>query len=290
MQSTLRGFATQPRAWIAIAAGLALLAVLLAPILPDGIDWRLTYRPAALAMLHGQNPFGPEVAPEAPFFAAPWVLILLLPFAFLPVTVGRSILLIVSLTAFVYTAHKLGASLLSTAAFLLAPPIMHSLLNANIEWIPLLGFVLPPQLGLFLVAVKPQTGFAVGVYWLVEAWHTGGWRNVIRVFAPVSIALLISFLLFGLWPLRVNQAMSIAWFNASLWPASIPVGLGLLIASIRKREVRFAMGASPCLSPYVLFHSWSAALAGLLPAQLEFFAAVAGLWILILIRAGVLPF
>jgi hypothetical protein len=63
-----------------------------------------------------------------------------------------------------------------------------------------------------------------------------------------------------------------------------------MVAAFRRREKRYAMAASPALSPYVLFHSWSAALAALLPEQAEFIAAVIGLWILIIIRAGILPF
>lgn len=65
---------------------------------------------------------------------------------------------------------------------------------------------------------------------------------------------------------------------------SIPVGLALVVASIRKRKMEYAMGAAPCLSPYVLFHSWSGALAAILSAQAETLIAVAGLWILVILR------
>jgi hypothetical protein len=44
------------------------------------------------------------------------------------------------------------------------------------------------------------------------------------------------------------------------------------------------MAASPCLSPYVLLHSWSAALVALSRQQAEMVAAVIGLWLLIIIR------
>ncbi len=73
-------------------------------------------------------------------------------------------------------------------------------------------------------------------------------------------------------------------FNASLWPVSLPVGLTLIVAAIRRRNIKFAMPASPCFSPYVLFHSWSAALVALSAQTTEMVTAVIGLWILVIIR------
>jgi hypothetical protein len=261
------------------------LAVAVASSLPDGIDWELTYRPAALAMLQGRNPYDSEVAPEAPFFAAPWGLLPLIPLAVLPVEIGRALLLFISMGCFAYTAKRLGAGLAGVVAFTLSPPVVHCLLNANVEWLPLLGFVLPPQLGLFFISVKPQTGFAVGLFWFVEAWRRGGWREVVRIFAPVTIALLLSFGLYGLWPFRFSSVLGIAQnFNASLWPMSLPIGLALLVAAIRTRKVEYAMPASPCLSPYVLFHSWSSAVVALSSRTPELITAVIGLWIVVILR------
>lgn len=276
---------TTPATIAAVVVVAVVLVAVMAAVLPAGIDWRDTYRPATLAMLQGRNPYARDVAPTAPFFAAPWGLIPLILPALLPANVGGAILLLVSLIAFTYTAKKLGAGLIATVAFLVSPPVVHCLLNANIEWMPLLGFVLPPQIGLFFIAVKPQTGFAVGIFWLIEAWRKGGWREVLRVFAPVTVALLLSFVLYGLWPFNFGGVIGIAQtFNASLWPVSIPVGLALLVTAIRRREICFAMPASPCLSPYVLFHSWSAALVALSTQTVEMVAAVIGLWLAVIIR------
>lgn len=272
--------------WAGAAVLLLVLAWLVAPLLPLGIDWRDTYRPATLALLHARNPYDADVAPVAPFFAAPWGLLPLIPLAVLPLEVGRAFLLFISLGAFAYAAHALGARPIGLGAFLISPPVVHCLLNANIEWIPLLGFVLPPQIGLFFVAVKPQTGFAVAAFWLVEAWRQGGWRQVIRTFGPVALAFLLSFALFGLWPFRFDSVLSIAQgFNASLWPYSIPVGLALFAWAVYKREIRFAMPVSPCLSPYVLFHSWTSALVAISAQDIAMVAAMVALWVLVIVQA-----
>jgi len=250
-----------------------------------GIDWRLTYRPAALAFLRGQNPFNVEVSPEAPFFAAPWGLIPLLPLALLPVEVGRALVMLVGIFAFSIAAHRMGAKPITMAVFLLSPPVVHTILNANIEWMPILGFVMPPSIGLFFVTVKPQTGFAVAIWWLFDAWRKGGLGLVIRTFAPVTIAYLISFAIYGLWPLGMFNAIGYGTgFNSSLWPLSIPIGLVLLVTSIKKRDIKYAMPASPFLSPYVLFHAWSSAVFAFVSEPVQLTVIVLGLWIAVGIR------
>jgi hypothetical protein len=133
--------------------------------------------------------------------------------------------------------------------------------------------------------MKPQIGIAVAPFWLVEAWRVGGWKLVLKTFLPFTIVLLLSFVIFGIWPMySFSYRVSEVWFNASLWPMSIPVGLALFVASIRKRKIEYAMAASPCLSPYALFYSWTGALLAIVSSTPETIAAVVGLWILIAIR------
>ncbi|MBK8782697.1 MAG: hypothetical protein IPO22_13015 [Anaerolineales bacterium] len=269
---------------ILLFAGLTLVIMKLVPA-GLGIDWRLTYRPAAVALMQGKNPYDVEVSPEAPFFAAPWGLLPFLPLALFPVEVGRAMVMLIGIIVFAFTAYRLGATPFTMALFLLSPPVVHTILNANIEWLPILGFALPPPIGLFFITIKPQTGFAVGIFWLFDSWQKGGIRLVIRNFAPVTIAYLISFAFFGLWPLGMFGVIKYGQgFNSSLWPVSIPVGLVLLVTAIQKRDAKYAMSASPCLSPYVLFHAWSSAFIALINSPLQMATAVIGLWIVVVIR------
>jgi len=258
--------------------------VLLFIYLPEGVDWRETYRPAVLALLTGHTPYGMG---SSPFFAAPWSLVLLIPFALLPVRVGEIALFGVGLVTYALVAYRWGAKPLTLALFLFSPPVILGLLHGNVVWMSLLGFTLPPQIGLLLVTVKPQVGVGAVVFWLFEAWRKGGWREVLRVFWPVSLAFLASLALFGLWPLKFADVLPIAYiYNVSLWPFLLPVGLALMAASLRRREMRLAMAASPCLSPYVLIHGWAGPLAAILPQPLETFVAVVGLWIVAYLQRG----
>ena len=256
---------------LALFAGLAWA---LSVFLPPGVDWHTAFRPAALALLEGQSPYVVKG-----YLNAPWALIPLLPLALLPETVGRAVLVLISLVCFTITAHKIGAKIPAIIALLLSPPVLHGLLNANIDWLAVLGFVLPPQIGLFFVSTKPQIGIGVAIYWFINIWHRQGWREVIRTFTPISIALLLSFAIFGWWPLRFETQLNL-WWNASLWPVSIPVGLALMVAAIRKSSLSHAMAASPCFSPYVLLHSWVGALYAIITHVPEFIAAVVGLCIM----------
>jgi hypothetical protein len=276
--------------WLAVGAvllGWILFSIILERCLTPGIgiDWRLTYRPATLAFWQGKNPYDPALSPQAPFYAAPWGLILLAPFLWLPEGIGVALLVIGGLIVCAMAAIRMRAKPLAMAAFLLAPPVVHGMMNANIEWIPILGFTLPPPIGIFFVTVKPQTGFAVVLFWVWEAWRNERWRGVAKLTIPISGAFLISFLAYGLWPMRVqNLVQQNLYFNASLWPISIPVGMVLIVAAFRQRNIRFAFPASACFSPYVLFHSWSGALFALVGLPAEALAASIGLWIVILLR------
>ncbi len=279
--------ATDLRLLMTIAFVIIVMIPVLALTFPFGPDWRDVYRRAALDLLHGQNPHD-TLQPR--FLNPTWILLPLMPIAILPMELGGAIFLIVSLGSFAYAAYKLGATPAAMSAFILSPPVMHCVLNGNIDWIPLLGATMPPQIGLFLVSAKPQIGVPIALFWLVEAWRgsegqQGGWREVVRIFAPVTVALGITMLLFGFWFLDWGE-QSGQWWNASLFPYSVPIGLVLVYLSLRKREMRFALPAGPCLSPYVLFHSWAAAVIAVVHKQRWAIIVSAVLWGLIVVRAA----
>ena len=263
-----------------VVAVMLTLSFLLAPIVPPAVDWVITFRPATLTLLSGESPYG-----RFYLVHAPWTLVMLAPLALLPEAVGRVMMILCGLISYAFIAYRLNAKPTAIVFLLLSPLVMHMLLNGNIDWLASFGFILPPQLGLFFISMKPQIGIAVAPFWLVEAWRVGGWKLVLKTFLPFTIVLLLSFVIFGFWPMySFSYKVSEVWFNASLWPMSIPVGLALLTVAIRKRKIEYAMAASPCLSPYALFYSWTGALLSIVSSTPETVAAVIGLWILVAIR------
>lgn len=247
--------------------------------LPIGIDWQNTYRPAALAVLAGDSPYSVEI-----YYAAPWAAWLLAPFALLPYRLGRLITFLVGFAAFALVAWRAGASLITMLLFLCSAGVIGCLNNGNIEWMPLLALACPPWLGLILLAVKPQVGIGLGIFWAITIVRERGVWAAVRTALPLAGLLGLSFLLYGLWPLRFGQTLAWSVDNTAVGLQATFVGAVLLVRAIRLQEPRLALAAGPFLAPYVLQFTWSACLVALLRHPWELAAAVVCLWIPVLLR------
>ncbi len=245
---------------------------------PDyGSDWEYTYRPAALAMVQGKSPYSVER-----FFAAPWSVIPLIPFALLPEPFGKTGVLLLGFLTFVYIAYKLGAPRASIIIFLLSASVIGCLWWGNIEWMPLLGVVLPAPIGLIFAITKPQVGIGIVIYWFIYTLRTKGLWNVIKTFMPVTVLTLLSFWIYGLWPLRFQQTLALSirgkQYNTSLWPQGIFIGVWLLYKAIQSNQPKIAVTSSPFLSPYALPFTWVSVLVGLFDTPWELLIVSIALW------------
>jgi hypothetical protein len=254
---------------------LTFITVAVTLYLPELIDWERTYRPATILLISGHSPYDIKS-----FLNPPWALIPLIPIAFLPSKIGGGILFAISLSAIIYVAVRMGATPISLIGFLISFPVLFLLLFGQIDWLILLGILMPPQIGLFFVLVKPQAGLAIAIFWLFEAFHKGGIRRVLIEFSPVVIMFGLSTIIYGFWFLNTPSELFTAKYNFSLWPLSIPIGAVLLINALRNRKKEISIMSSPFLSPYVAPHSWACALVAILPMQWEAVAASIGSWIM----------
>jgi hypothetical protein len=244
---------------------------------PISYDWH-TFRDAARQLISGASPYGKE------FYNPPWTLIPLIPMAALPLRLGSAVISALAFYSFGFIAYRLGARPLAWALFMISPPVILEMRSANITWLATLGVIMPPQIGIFFVLMKPQVGIGIAIYWLVEAWRRGKWAEVVRIFGPVTLTFGLSLIIFGFWPLRITEPISLA-VNTSLWPQSIPIGIVLILSAIRKQKSGLAISASPFLSPYLAMHSWGVAVLGLLPDNYLCVGGVIGLWVWILVKA-----
>jgi hypothetical protein len=265
----------------------SVVALLTAPILAlylllinkwaPGTDFASWMRPAVLEIMSGGNPYN-----VLGTYTPPWFLILIAPLATLPAKTGSFILSLANLIAFPAIAHKMGAKPMALALFTLSPFVLYNVLLAKYDFLVALGFLMPAQIGLFFVLIKPQIGAMVAVFWLAEAWKKGSVKEVIRTFAPVTLAFLASFALYGFYPSKWGQTMTIFYYegsNGAVWPYAIPIGLALTVRAVRERSLRLSILASPLVSPYLQPGSWAVPMLGLLPSQIEMIAAVIGLWL-----------
>jgi hypothetical protein len=106
----------------------------------------------------------------------------------------------------------------------------------------------------------------------------GRWQRVIKTFAPVSIALALSILLYGSWFTRALDLSTKGW-NASLFPWSLPIGAVLLFFALRRLRPDWAISATVLCSPYVSNPSWSGAFLSLTRDNRAMLAACAAWWI-----------
>jgi hypothetical protein len=193
-------------------------------------------------------------------------------------------LFLVGLIAFGLVARRAGATPVTLILFLCSAGVVGCLHNGNIEWLPLLGLLCPPSLGLILLAIKPQVGLGLGLFWAVTVWRKQGLKRLLATVTPVTALLVLSFLLYGLWPLRFRQTLAWSVDNTALGLQAAFVGAVLLVRALRTGDEGMALAAGPFLAPYVLQFTWSTCLVGLLRYPWEMLAAVICLWIPVILR------
>jgi hypothetical protein len=191
------------------------------------------------------------------------------------------------LTIVGYIAYKRGAKPFALALYIFMPQVQFMALNGDfIDVFTSIGFILPPQIGLFFVLAKPQAGFAVALFWLAEAWQNGKIKEVFKVFAPVTLAYALMLIMFS--PNMINTLLVApkiidAPWDANIWPYGMIIGIALLGVAIRKHNLGLAILASPCFFPYIGFYSWPIVLLGFLPNNFEFIIAIVVMCIISLI-------
>lgn len=283
---------TSPTATVLTHRSKALILVVLALVALPGLyysisvgqDWYQFYRPATLALIQGQNPYGIH-----DFHNAPWALIPFIPFALVPYQIGRTGFFLLSLACFFYIPYKLGAKPVSVILFVTSYPVISCLNGGGIEWLPMLAFVTPAPISLIFAAIKPQVGIGIGLYWLCESWRAGGVRTVIKNFLPVTFMLGASFLLYGFWIMTfMGKSQNVVnVINISIFPYLVPVGSYLLWVAVKQRHARPAMAASPFFAPYHTLFSLAVPLVALLEHPRLFALISACLWALGIVRAWV---
>mgnify|MGYP001114780248 CR=1 FL=1 len=245
---------------------------------PKGWDWIHTFRPATLTMLDGQSPYH-DLENDGDFWNPPWTLIPFIPIALLPERLSATVFFFVALISYFIIIMRFKVKITPLLLFFFSPPIMADLATGNNAWLTMLGYLMPPSIGLFFVMIKPQVGGIVAVYWLVEGWREGGFKKVIITFSPVIVAYVLSFLIYGFWTTKLPSILN-GGINLGLYPYSIPLGLFLLSRALQKREIKYAYMASPFLAPYAAINSLGTVVLGLISSTRDTFVTTLGLWIM----------
>lgn len=222
-----------------------------------GYDFEI-FASAARVMLAGGSPYL-----VSGFYNPFWTLIPIIPFAVLPEPIGYGLFASVNILLYACAAYRIGVR--NKLVLLIVTVILGGsiALIGNIEGWFLLGMVLPPQIGMFFLMMKPQTGASVALVLAWIAYRRGGIPDVLRLVLPVLAGFAISFVLYGDWFMSAATLRSAAW-NASLWPWSLVIGLPVLCAAIVFKNLRLALVSAPFLSPYVSVWAYGYVLIGVL--------------------------
>jgi len=273
MESTVKKF-------LPLISMLALLSVLLIALtfFSAGGDWQEVLRPSTRALLDGRNPYD-----ELRFLSPPWAFLVLIPPALLPSVLGSALFGAIGAAGYLLAFYRLRVKPIGLVFLVANPAFLAALFNPNFDWAVALGFTLPPQIGLFFVLTKPQISAPLVLFWLIDAWRSGGWRRTAWTFAPVLIAYALSFLIFGPWILHMGGAVSSLSNTANVWPWGLLAGVVLVILSLRKWRANLALIAGPFFSPYLAPYSWLPAISGLIPDTLATVAACIAFWVAFLI-------
>jgi hypothetical protein len=234
---------------------LALALFLISPLLvyaftfslPPASDFLDSFFPAAHVPL---DPYG---VPS--YLNPPWVALLLYPLTFLPERVAQAIIAFLNLAMTLLLISRYKGNRWSFLLTITSAPFLSLLVNGNMDWLPMMAFLLPANWGLAVMLSKPQTGIMAGLVWFKQA------KRKIPFLFPAAGLLLASFLIWGWWVSRMfHQSLqsggrAIGPWNISPFPWLIPLGLFLLHQAWKREDELIAVAATLCLTPYFAVYS-----------------------------------
>jgi len=267
----LPAYAARPdfRRTVAIALALAVVWWLAALVFGawTGVEpWSDQRRTFTQAVHHLADPYSALVWPYVPWTALP-----LIPFGLLPAALAvllQMILYFVLLAALIY---RFEGGLAAALIVLTSAIAFDTALEINLEWMVVIGLLLPPVWSGPLLLVKPQAALGAWLGYAPRDWLRGG----LLVLAVAAAALLIwpgwvegmiediQVNTLGDWGARINIAFS----NLMPRPLSWAIGAALAILALRRRDPVIGVFAWQFVVPYATFY-------GIMPA----FALFAARW------------
>lgn len=221
------------------------LLVALERFYPVGVDWEYTF---SAVSGHWLDPYVIET-----FTSPPWI-VALLPHAWLPTTWGNAINLCLNVLMIALVIRRFNGGLPLMLLVYTSPPFFDLVRTNNIDWIPLLALLLPPMWGLPLLALKPQSLSGIALIW----WKRS--TNRIKLVAPLIVIVLLSFLIWGMWPFQIQSLGDVQW-NFAPWPFGIVLGAYMLFRAYKQDDEFLAAAATPFLMPYIAPYSVAGILA-----------------------------
>lgn len=190
------------------------------------------------------------------FVYPPWTGFLLIPFGLLPLplaTLAQMCLYFAFLTGVIFKFGGNRRTMLITLTSFIA---LDAALELNIDWLVCLGLLVPPAFSGPFLLVKPQN--ALG-YWLSFKR-----REFVRAVIAVMALLIVSLIVWGLWPLQMLDAIRVNTLGRSYnlaplallpWPVALAIGLGLGWIAFKRRDPVLSILAWLFFVPYTTLYA-----------------------------------
>lgn len=229
-----------------IAATLLGLTWAAQGIIPIGEDWRETFSRLSVRWPYEHNA---SATPAHKFYGVPWTM-LLLPHALLPLELGNAINFLLNLTVPLAVIAKLKGGYRAMVIVYLSPFYFQVVAVNNIDWVPLLAFLMPASFAPILFSIKPQSLGGALLIFTKQAWQRWRWRGAL-IFAPLALLLTASVFVWPGWWHAVGAPPLDANINAAPFPVLVPFGLWLMYRAWKEDDAIMAACATPFLVPYM---------------------------------------
>jgi hypothetical protein len=237
---------------IAVAAGFWLGFFVLANLDRIGL---LVWGDQLGIWLQAPRNFGnPYVLPS--FVSPPYISIFLLPLTALPPLLAILIQLCLTTVVLALLVYKHGGNWRTLLLVVSCYIMFHVTIELNVDWLVMIGLLVPPAWSAPFLATKPQLAYGV-----VLSYSR---RDFVRFVIVGLILLIVSLLIWNQWPLQMLEAtrrvISTAQWNTALIGlltpfVAIPVGLLLAWRGFRRRDPVLCTLAGFFFVPYTGFYS-----------------------------------
>lgn len=203
-----------------------------------GVDWEFSFDPAMSNFL--------DYWDHSSYVGFPWLLFFI-PHGLLPLALGNAINLTLNILVPLAVIMRYRGGWQAVALLYTSPFFLDLMRTNNVDWIPLVAFLLPLWAGLPFLVAKPQVLGGAALIWLKKHWRQPLWV------LPAALMVLVSVGVWGITePLAANdtQALYTADWNFAPFPFMVPVGLYLLWKAWQREDAVVGAAATPFLVPY----------------------------------------
>lgn len=196
---------------------------------------------ATKLLLIGHSPYEWER-----FYNPVWLLLIITPFSVFPEQIAYRLFTIVALIFISFFVYKQKLPTIQTFLLLFVLWTVQ-IVSLNLEWLLLLGLIVNPIIGIWLVLLKPQLGIFLAIVLFIGM----SWKQRVITLILLGIAILISILL----GFHVPQLHEFIEWNFSPFPLFVPIGILSILISIYSKDKELALVSGLLVSPYWQFPS-----------------------------------